>query len=162
MRHALLAAALMVLSAATLAAPPPDPVRAIALLRDGAGNQVGTAMLAEEIDGVRIAIGVKGLPPGRHGFHLHEVGRCDPPGFASAGEPFNPHRPGHGPAGGPSAHAGQLPDLVVGVDGAAQVGFIAKGVRLGGGAASLLGGAGTALVLVDGGARIACGVVTRR
>ncbi len=50
---------------------------------------------------------------------------------------------------------------MVGKDGFAQVGFIARGVSLDAGAGSLLGGAGTALV-IGGGVRIACGVVTRR
>lgn len=173
MRHASLAAALLAISAQAHAAPPaePEPVRAIAVLRDGAGNQVGTATLAQDIHGVRIAIGVKGLPPGKHGFHLLAVGRCDAPDFASAGGHFNPGKKAHGRAGAPSSHAGDLPDLVVGADGVAQIGFIARGVSLNGGADSLLAGAGTALVLdrgpddgrTDAGeARLACGVVTRR
>ncbi len=57
---------------------------------------------------------------------------------------------------------GDLPGLVVGAEGSAQVGFIAKGVSLEAGPASLLGGAGTSLVLEANGARVACGVVTRR
>lgn len=173
MRHAALAAALLAMSALAHAAPPAgsEPIRAIAVLRDAAGTQVGTATLAQDIHGVRIAIGVKGLPPGKHGFHLHAAGRCDAPDFASAGGHFNPGKKAHGPAGAPSSHAGDLPELVVGAEGVAQVGFIARGVSLNGGADSLLAGAGTALVLDHGpddgktdggGARIACGVVSRR
>jgi superoxide dismutase, Cu-Zn family len=173
MRHLHLAAALLAWSAQAHAAPrvEGEPVRAIAVLRDGAGEQVGTATLAQDVHGVRIAIGVKGLPPGKHGFHLHAVGRCEAPDFASAGDHFNPGKKAHGPPGARSSHAGDLPELVVGADGVAQIGFIARGVSLDEGANSLLAGDGTALVLdlgpddgrADaGGARIACGVVTRR
>jgi Cu-Zn family superoxide dismutase len=173
MRHASLAAALLALSVAAHASPPAEaePARAIAVLHDAAGHQVGTATLAQDLKGVRIAIGVKGLAPGRHGFHIHAVGRCDPPDFASAGGHFNPGQKAHGRAGSPASHAGDLPELVAGADGLAQVGFIARGVSLDGGADSLLAGVGTALLLDSGpddgrgdggGARIACGVVTRR
>jgi Cu-Zn family superoxide dismutase len=139
-----------------------EPARAIALMRDAAGKQVGTATLAQDLQGVRIAIGVKGLSPGKHGFHLHEAGRCDAPDFATAGGHFNPGQKPHGAAGSSASHAGDLPDLEVGPDGVVQVGFIARGLRLEGGPASLLAGGGTALVIDGGGARVACGVVTRR
>lgn len=163
MRHSHLAAALMSLAVAAPArAAEAEPVRGVCVLRDGADRQVGTATLVQDLHGVRIAIGVKGLKPGVHAFNLHEVGRCDAPDFTSAGGHFNPGKKAHGAAGAPASHAGDLPDLVVGADGAAMTGFIAKGVSLTGGAASLLGGAGTALVLEAGGVRVACGVVTAR
>jgi Cu-Zn family superoxide dismutase len=173
MRPLLPAALLLALSAVASAAPPADaePLKASAILRDGAGTQVGTATLVQDDRGVRIAIGVKGLPPGRHGFHFHAVGRCDGPDFTSAGGHFNPGKKPHGPPGSPASHAGDLPDLVASADGSAAVGFIAPGVTLGPGPASLLGGAGTALVLTagpeeghdaPGGKRLSCGVVTRR
>ncbi len=170
MRHLLLTAALLATSAAAHAAPPP-PVRAIAIMRDGAGRQVGTATLVDEEDGVQIAIVVKGLPPGKHGFNVHGVGRCEGPSFASAGDHFNPGGKARGPAGAPGSHAGSLPDLVADGDGVAVVGFIARGISLGSGPSSLLGGGGAALVVgtgagdgrgEPGGKRLACGVVTRR
>ena len=173
MRYATLTAALLATSAVAGAAPTAEaePVRAIAVMRNGAGAQVGTATLAEDEEGVRIAIVVKGLPPGRHGFNLHAVGRCDAPDFTTTGAHFNPGNKGHGKAGSPEAHAGDLPDLVADAEGTALVGFIVRGVGLGGGPTSLLGGAGTALVVSaaadPGGSkadvkRLACGVVTRR
>ena len=173
MRHTLLAAALLGLSAAAFAAPPAEgeQIRAVAILRNGNGRQVGTATLVPDEAGVRIALGVKGLPPGRHGLHLHAAGRCDGPDFASAGPHFNPGRKAHGPAGSSDSHAGDLPDLVADADGVAMTGFIARGLTLSAGPNSLLGGAGTTLVLTAGpddgrsepsGARLFCGVVTRR
>jgi Cu-Zn family superoxide dismutase len=173
MRALPLAAALLALTTAATAAPPveAEPVRAIAILRNGAGKQLGTATLAQDEAGVRIAIGVKGLPPGRHGFHLHAAGRCEGPDFNSAGPHFNPGKKAHGVPGSTEFHAGDLPELVADAEGVAMVGFIARGVTLAPGPASLLGGAGTALVLTTGpddgraepsGSRLVCGVVTKR
>jgi Cu-Zn family superoxide dismutase len=173
MRLLTLAAALLPLATAANAAPPveAEPVRAIAILRDAAGKQVGTATLAQDESGVRIAIGVKGLPPGRHGFHLHAAGRCEGPDFASAGPHFNPGKKAHGAPGSAEAHAGDLPELVADAEGVAMVGFIVRGVSLAPGPSSLLGGTGTSLVLTTGpedgqaeprGARLVCGVVTKR
>jgi Cu-Zn family superoxide dismutase len=173
MRHLLRASAMLLLSTAATHAPAAEPEqpRAIAIMRDAAGKQVGTATLAHDEAGVRIAIGLKGLPPGRHGFHLHAAARCEGPDFASAGPHFNPGKKAHGPSGTADAHAGDLPDLLADADGFAMTGFIARGVTLAPGPNSLLGGAGTALVVVSGpddgkdgpgGARLVCGVVTRR
>ena len=173
MRHLLRASALLLLSTAATHAPAAEPeqLRAVAIMRDAAGRQVGTATLAQDEVGVRIAIGLRGLPPGRHGFHLHAVARCEGPDFASAGPHFNPGMKAHGPSGTPDSHAGDLPDLVADGDGFAMTGFIARGVTLAPGPNSLLGGVGTALVVASGpddgkaapdGSRLVCGVVTRR
>lgn len=173
MRLTFLAAALLALTTAPAAAPAAEavPVRAVAILRDGTGKQLGTATFVQDEAGVRIAIGVKGLPPGNHGFHLHASGRCDGPDFASAGPHFNPGKKAHGLHGTPESHAGDLPELVADADGVAVVGFIARGVTLTAGPTSLLGDAGTALVIAtgpddgraeQGGARLVCGVVTKR
>jgi Cu-Zn family superoxide dismutase len=151
------------------AAPP--QIRAVAIMRDAAGKQAGTATLAQEEGGVRVAIGVKGLAPGRHGFHLHAVAKCDFPEFLGAGPHFNPGQKPHGPTGSPDFHAGDLPELEADSDGFASTGFMVRGVTLSDGPASLLAGAGTALVIdakpddgkaEGGGKRVACGVVTRR
>jgi Cu-Zn family superoxide dismutase len=166
--HRRIAAILIALPVVVSAAPP--QTRAIAIMRDSSGKQAGTATLAQEEGGVRIAIGVKGLPPGRHGFHVHAVGKCDFPDFNGAGPHFNPTRKPHGPAGSSESHAGDLPELDADADGFASIGVIVHGVTLSDGAASLVSGAGTVLV-VDaqpddgrsvGGRRLICGIVTRR
>jgi Cu-Zn family superoxide dismutase len=173
MRRHHLAAALIALCTAATAARADETLqfRAVAILRNPSGKQVGTATLATDQAGVRIAIGVKGLPPGRHGFHLHAVARCDIPDFTSAGPHFNPLGKAHGPAGAAESHAGDLPELEADADGVAMIGFIARGITLAPGPTSLLGGAGTSLVLTAegddghteaGGARLVCGVVTKR
>lgn len=142
-------------------------------LIDTEGKKVGTAVLTEDAEGVRINLELTGLPPGTHAFHIHTVGRCDPPDFKSAGGHFNPHGKKHGVKNPEGVHAGDLPNLVIGPDGTASLEVLASGVTLGAGAHSLFHPGGTALVIHAGpdddltdpagnsGARIACGVIER-
>jgi Cu-Zn family superoxide dismutase len=144
---------------------------ATAELRNAQGEAVGTASLTEGPQGVRILLTIAKLPPGRHGFHIHAVGVCDPPSFASAGGHFNPGGKQHGWMNPGGAHAGDLPNLVVCADGAAQVEVYAPHVTLADGPESLFHPGGTALVLHAGpddevtdpagnsGNRIACGII---
>ncbi len=159
----------LAVSAPALAASP----AARAELRDASGNVVGTARLTEVAGGVEVKVEAKNLPPGLHGFHLHGAGKCEGPEFKTAGGHFNPHGKHHGLDNPAGAHGGDLPNLDVGADGTGKATFVARGVTLREGPASLLGKDGSALVLHaaadDGksdpagnsGARIACGVVTR-
>ena len=54
-------------------------------LTDSKGANVGTAKLKETPKVVSLAIEVSNLLPGVHGFHIHAVGKCEPPDFNSAG-----------------------------------------------------------------------------
>jgi len=92
------------------------PKRAIAVLKDTTGQQVGLAILRERHGEVSVNADVWGLTPGFHGFHVHAVGQCVPP-FTSAGGHFNPTGAGHGD------HAGDLPSLLVQEDGTAELRF---------------------------------------
>jgi Cu-Zn family superoxide dismutase len=60
-----------------------------AALKDASGKDVGSAELTQTPAGVLIKLSVKGLPPGEHAFHIHGVGKCEPP-FTSSGGHFNP------------------------------------------------------------------------
>ena len=143
-----------------------------ATLYNAQGKEVGTALLSEGSEGVNILLKVHDLPPGPHGFHIHAIGKCDPPDFASASGHFNPQGKKHGVKNPEGAHAGDLPNLLVGPDGTAKIGFIVPGVTLGLGSTSLFHSGGTALVIHanqddemtdpagGAGARIACGVMT--
>jgi Cu-Zn family superoxide dismutase len=147
---------------------------AVATLKDADGKEVGKATFASVKQGVKIQVTVAGLTPGKHGIHLHEAGKCDPPDFKSAGAHLNPAQKHHGLANPEGPHEGDLPNLVVGKDGKAKASFTAKGATLGEGKGSLLGPEGTALVIHadpddeksdpagNSGARIACGVVQRK
>ena len=72
---------------------------------DGSGQTVGWARLAEDAAGqLHLNVQVEGLAAGRHGIHLHAIGQCVGPAFASAGGHHNPLGAEHGldnPAGVP-------------------------------------------------------------
>lgn len=94
------------------------------------GVRLGTATLREAPSGLVLDIEASGLPPGTHGAHLHAVGRCDGPDFASAGPHWNPAGRKHGLENPEGHHAGDLPNQQVGPDGklAGSIAPIASGV----------------------------------
>lgn len=140
---------------------------------DTTGAPVGVARLTPVADGVQISFAGAGLPPGTHGFHIHETARCDPAGFQSAGGHYAPMGNPHGfeVAGGP--HAGDMRNIEVGADGQVRVEVTNERVTLGEGPATLFDDDGSALMIHagaddyrsqpsgDAGARIACGVIAR-
>src|SRR5262249_59136244 len=67
-----------------------------AVLQDKSGKEVGTVDLLQTPAGVLLKVALKGVPAGEHAFHLHAVGKCDPPAFDSAGAHFNPPHEKHG------------------------------------------------------------------
>ena len=161
----------VMLLAAGCAVLPPRTGTATAELRNGRGEVVGGATLTEVSGGVRILLDVRGMPPGAKGVHVHEVGRCDPPGFVSAGNHFNPGRRQHGLQNPQGPHAGDLPNIQIDGDGNGHLETMTERVTLGRGPTSLFDRDGSALVVHGApddfktdptgntGARIACGVI---
>lgn len=151
--------------------PAGDPAGNAAIV-DSKGETVGIARLAQGPNGVILSVVVSNLPPGKHGIHIHAVGKCDPPGFETAGGHFDPFGKEHGLKNPEGPHAGDLPNLEVGPDGKGRLEATVGGLTLAkGGLESLFGPSGTAVVIHAGpddeasdpagnsGARIACGVV---
>lgn len=107
--------------------PPEAAERLLTLHRidaSGTHEPLGTLLLEDTAEGLRIVPDLQGLPPGEHGFHLHALGSCDPgngddgpvAGLAAGGH-WDPDGSGHhlGPDG--PGHRGDLSRLVVGADG---------------------------------------------
>src|SRR5688500_3522950 len=105
---------------------------------DARGVGIGAVILTVEGEGVTVRGALIGLPPGEHGFHIHQTGSCEPPAFESAGEHLGAGEAAHGfdAPGGP--HAGDLRNLTAADDSTATVDQVAGGVSLRDGAVELL------------------------
>ena len=136
-----------------------------AVLRTGAGVETGWATAKEANGALRVTVEVAGMSPGLHGVHVHSIGKCDGPDFASAGGHWNPTAHQHGMNNPAGPHVGDLPNVEVGANGKGRVEFTLPGTYQG-----LLDEDGAALVVHAGaddlktdpsgnsGGRVACGV----
>ena len=110
------------------------------------GQKIGSAEIRAFGSGVRIDVNVSQLPPGTHGIHIHNVGKCEGPAFASAGPHFNPTSKKHGKGSPEEPHAGDLLNLEVQVDGVGKASLVNSNVTLGDGPDSVFHEGGTSLV----------------
>jgi Cu-Zn family superoxide dismutase len=139
----------------------------------GDGAAVGSVRIVESPYGLVFYPTLNGLPPGLHGFHVHDKGSCAPtqkdgtatPAGAAGGhlDPQGSNR--HGEPWG-DGHLGDLPALYVGTDGSASNPVLAPRLKLADVANRALmvhaGGDNHAdhpAPLGGGGARVACGVI---
>jgi Cu-Zn family superoxide dismutase len=108
--------------ALTIPAVAQQPATATATFMDASGAQVGSVTLTQGDGSVTLAGDITGQTPGQHGFHFHQVGDCDgASGFESAGGHFNPTDHQHGLENPEGPHAGDLPNVTAGDDGAVAV-----------------------------------------
>lgn len=111
------------------------------------------------------------MPTGTYGAHVHSTGRCDAPGFESAGAHWNPTNHQHGKDNPVGMHKGDLPNLVIGSNGRGLMEVTLPNASLAGSVNPLMDADGAALVIHasaddyrtdpsgNSGSRIACGVL---
>ncbi len=162
---------------------------AVAELRDADAHRIGTVRVQARPGGaLRVRVDVHGLTPGFHGFHVHAVAQCMAP-FTSAGGHHNPGAVGHGAHGGDLPPLFVLRDgtakvrfdtdaltlaglldadgdgsaLIVhaGPDNLANVPAVYHS-HVPDSSSTTFGPNAATLATGDAGARVACGVVTRR
>jgi len=154
---------------ATTETPPAAGRVATATLMTAAGKDVGKVTVREVDGGLSVAVDAHDLAPGMHGAHLHTVGKCEAPDFASAGGHWNPTNMKHGSMNPQGPHEGDMPNLMIGADGRGKLTS-----RLAGGSFdALMDADGAAMVIHaaaddlktdpsgNSGARLACGVLAK-
>ncbi|MEQ1558754.1 MAG: superoxide dismutase family protein [Methyloglobulus sp.] len=112
---------------------------AIARINSAAGIRIGTVVLTELKNGVRVQAQFRNLTPGFHGFHIHSAGQCQAP-FTSAGPHFEllgrTHRD----------HNGDMPVMLARANGLAIATFITDRFKI----ADLFDADGSAFIIHDG------------
>jgi Cu-Zn family superoxide dismutase len=168
---------------------PPVPVGAV--IRDTTGKMVGSLRVENQgRHKTEITVTAKGLPAGYHGFHVHKKGVCDAKSIdPKTGSPFFSAGP-HFDLGSHSHpnHSGDLPALLIAADGTGHTTIVTDRFRM----RQLLDADGSAIIIHklpdnqanipkrygepggktgpdaesrktgDSGARIACGVISKR
>ncbi len=145
------------------------PEDATAVVWGSNGASLGSAGIWKTPNGIAVAIRVDGGTPGAHGVHLHAVGRCEGPGFASAGGHLNPAGKQHGSMNPMGPHMGDLPNLVLDQQGRGFLTFEIPGATLD----DIFDADGTAIVVHadrddlktdpsgNSGVRVGCGVFVK-
>ena len=141
---------------------------------NGSATAIGSVSLVNSPYGLLITPNLTGLPPGMHGFHIHEKASCANTTVdnvvtvaGGAGGHWDPEHAGkhEGPYG--QGHLGDLPGLYVAADGTATMPVLAPRIKDVGqlhGVALMIHAGGDnhsdhPAKLGGGGARIACGVI---
>jgi len=126
----LLALPMLAMAACSAKAPirplPAAAPYAEAILYDTKGKQSGKVTLTSAngmLDGKISVTG--GLAAGDHGMHIHTIGKCTLPDFASAGGHLNPDGKQHGTQNPSGPHQGDLPMITAGADGSGSASFMA-------------------------------------
>lgn len=143
-----------------------------ATLAKADGTAVGTVRLMGSGEEMQARVSLTGLPPGAHGFHFHMTGRCEAPGFESAGGHLNPYDRNHGTGDPQGPHLGDMRNITVGANGSVDVTLDLPGARSGS-LSDFFDADGTAVIVHvgaddyrsqpsgDAGGRLACGVLNR-
>ncbi len=143
------------------------PTEVTARLLTAQGADRGSAVLRLADGRMRLTVDATGLLPGARAVHIHDVGKCEGPAFASAGPHWNPTAKQHGRDNPMGAHHGDLPNLLIGTDGRGTM-----SIDVAGKISQMLDADGAAVMIHadaddyktdpsgNAGGRIACGVLS--
>ncbi len=155
-------------AAGNATAKPAGVQRATAEVGPTEGNTAkGTVTFTRQSKGVRVVAELTGLPPGTHGFHIHENGDCSAADGSSAGGHFNPTGMTHGGPDAAQHHMGDLGNITADASGSAHYDRVVADFSLDG-PNTLVGRAVVVHLNADdltsqpagnSGPRIACGVI---
>ena len=145
------------------------PMGMVMLTPISGSQATGTVHLQELGDGsVDVSADITGVPPGVHGFHIHDKGDCSDNGNAAGGH-FNPTNAPHADPNAQSHHAGDFGNVTADANGEIHAHFNTRAITIKPGTTSAVG---HAIILHanpddlttqpsgNAGPRIACGVVT--
>lgn len=171
MKRSFVLSACLLAGASVFAAEVTVPMAAAEKQGDGAA--LGTVRIVETPYGLAFYPALKGLPPGLHGFHVHEKPSCAPgesngatvPALGAGGHLDPQGTKKHGEPWG-DGHLGDLPPLYVAADGTATSPVLGPRLKLADVQNRSLmihaGGDNHAdhpMPLGGGGARVGCGVI---
>lgn len=135
------------------------------------GKPAGAITFMQMDEKVHITGEITGLPPGKHGIHIHEKGDLSAPDLMSTGGHYNPDKHPHGGPSTSPVHAGDLGNLTADSSGKATIDLTVDDISVGGAKNDILGKAVIIHAKEDdfksqpagnAGARIAGGVIEMR
>ena len=143
---------------------------AIAHVQPSVGSTaMGTVHFNQLSDGtVDVQIDLTGVPPGVHGFHVHENGDCGNNGMAAGGH-FNPMSMPHASPDAASHHAGDFGNVTADEKGEVHAKFNSHSITVAPGTMSVVNHAVilhanpddlTTQPTGNAGGRIGCGIIT--
>ncbi|MGZ5494381.1 MAG: superoxide dismutase family protein [Thermoanaerobaculia bacterium] len=145
------------------------PMASATLTSISGSTAKGTVHLQQLGDGsIDVTVDLSGVPPGVHGFHIHDKGDCSDNGNAAGGH-FNPMNMPHASPDAQSHHAGDFGNVTADASGEVHTRFNTVAVKLSEGPTYAVGHAVilhanpddlTTQPTGNAGPRIACGVVT--
>ena len=139
-------------------------------LSNAQGQPSGSVFIRNGRGGLVMLVDATGLADGVYGMHFHQTGKCETPGFKTAGGHWNPAGRQHGLSNAIGAHAGDLPNLEINSNDTAAI-SVPLDSSLVDGAQSLFDNDGAAIIIHaraddnmtdpsgNSGDRILCGVL---
>lgn len=144
------------------------PSASVTLAPTSGSTANGTVTFVQRADGsVDVSAHLTGVPPGVHGFHIHDKGDCGDNGNAAGGH-FNPMGVAHGAPSADPHHAGDFGNVTADAQGVVDTKFNTHSITVAPGANSVVGHAVILHANPDdlatqptgnAGPRIACGIV---